>query len=302
MNTAGTSNEQIVTGLQNSASAMASMGSTLEENIALFTAAQEITQDASKVGNALRTISMRIRGYDEETSQLSEDLVNIKGEVVDLTKVASNNFKGISLFTDETQTEYKSIYQYLQEISQIYNELGAKDQQALLEKLFGKNRASVGAALIQNFGAAEKAMTNMANSAGSAEQEMETITESLEYKMNVLKETATGVFQNLIDRGDLGNIVDGLTKIAEAFDFLTDKIGLLGTVAIGGSIFGIVKLIQNFGNSNEFALYGCESIVAETLKSLESLNNTTLKRSPNGQTHNVAEKQKKVKVAMAMGV
>ena len=156
-NTAATSNQQIITGLQNSASAMSAMGSTLEENIALFTAAQEITQDESKVGNALRSISMRIRGYDEETEQLSEELSNITGEVVDLTKTASN-MQGVSLFTDATQTEYKSIYQYLKEISEIYDELGQKQQQELMEKLFGKNRASVGQAILQNFEAAEKAM------------------------------------------------------------------------------------------------------------------------------------------------
>lgn len=79
--------------------------------------------------------------YDEETEQLSDDLVNIKGEVIELTKTASNP-DGISLFTDETQTEYKSIYTYLQQISKIYDELGAKEQQELLEKLFGKNRAN----------------------------------------------------------------------------------------------------------------------------------------------------------------
>ena len=81
-NTAATSNAEIINGLQNSASAMAAMNSTLEENVALFTAAQEITQDDSKVGNALRSISMRVRGYDEETGELSEELANITGEVL----------------------------------------------------------------------------------------------------------------------------------------------------------------------------------------------------------------------------
>ena len=61
MNTAATSNDQIITGLERSASAIAMMNtnldksSSLEQNIALFTAGQEIIQDASKVGNALRT-------------------------------------------------------------------------------------------------------------------------------------------------------------------------------------------------------------------------------------------------------
>lgn len=142
-NTAATSNDQIVTGLQKSSAAMASMGSTLEENIALFTAGQEIIQNDSQVGNALRSISMRVRGYDEETEQLSDDLISLKGDVIDLTKTASNNYQGISLFTDASQTEYKSIYTYLKEISQVVDELDAKSQQELLEKLFGKNRANI---------------------------------------------------------------------------------------------------------------------------------------------------------------
>ena len=69
MNTAATSNDEIVQGLQKSASAMAAMGSSLEENIALFTAGQEIIQNDSQVGNALRSEfdrvyrNMHIRKY-----------------------------------------------------------------------------------------------------------------------------------------------------------------------------------------------------------------------------------------------
>jgi predicted P-loop ATPase len=82
-----------------------------------------------------------IRGYDEETEQLSDDLVNITGDVINLTKVASNNYKGVSLFTDATQKHYKDVYDYLEGISEIWDELDAKTKQTLMEKLFGKNRA-----------------------------------------------------------------------------------------------------------------------------------------------------------------
>lgn len=241
-NTAATSNDQIVEGLQQSSAAMATMGSSLDENIALFTAAQEITQDASKVGNALRSISMRIRGYNEETEELDDSLVNITGDVIDLTKTASNP-NGVSLFTDKNQTEYKSIYTYLQEISKIYDELGAKEQQQLLEKLFGKNRASVGAAILENFSAAEKAMATMSNSAGSAEAEMSTIAESLEYKLNALKETGTGIFQNLFKKEDMSAIISGLTSILEVIDTVTEKLGLFGSIGVG---VGIGAFIKNF--------------------------------------------------------
>lgn len=249
-NSAAESNIDIVDGLQNSASAMAAMGGTLEETIALFTAAQEITQDSSKTGNALRSIAMRIRGYDEQTEELSDDLVDITGKVADLTKTASNP-KGVSLFTDETQTEYKSIYTYLQDISEIYDELGDKQKQQLLEKLFGKNRASVGAAIISNFSAAEKAMDTMANSAGSAEKEMSIVTETLTYKLNALKETGVGVAQNLFDRSRLGLAVDGLTSILNVVDKVTEKLGLFKTVALG---ITAALSFKNIGRNKMFFL------------------------------------------------
>lgn len=230
-NTAATSNQEIIAGLQNSAAAMAAMNSTLDENIALFTAAQEISQDASKVGNALRTIAMRIRGYDEETQQLSDDLANISGEVIDLTKTVSRPM-GVSLFTDETQTEYKSVYQYLKEISEIYDELGAKEQQQLMEKLFGKMRASIGQAILQNFSAAEKAMDNMSKSAGNANAEMEIITESLTYKLNALRETAVGIMQDIFPRESIGAFIDAGTSLLELLDSIIEACGGLGNTLL----------------------------------------------------------------------
>lgn len=56
------SNADVMTALKNSSSAMAVANNSLDETIALITAGTEIVQDASKVGNGLRTISMRIRG------------------------------------------------------------------------------------------------------------------------------------------------------------------------------------------------------------------------------------------------
>lgn len=242
-NTAATSNAEIITGLQNSASAMAAMNSTLEENIALFTAGQEVIQDESKMGNAIRSISLRVRGYSEETGELSDELANITGEVIDLTKTAKNA-QGVSLFTDETQEHYKTIYQYLKDISEIYNDLSEKQQQQLMEKLFGKNRASAGQAILQNFEAAEKAMTNMANSAGNADEEMEIITKSLEYKLNALQQTGVGIFQNLFEQEEIGVVIDLMTQLFGVIDTLTSALGPLGTALAG---VGITTFIKNLG-------------------------------------------------------
>ena len=245
-NTAATSNQQIIEGLKRSASAMAAMNGSLEENIALFTAAQEIVQDEASVGAALRSIALRVRKYNEETEQLDESLTNIVGDVIDLTKTASNP-KGVSLFTDETQTRYKTVYQYLKEISEIYDELDAKSRQKLGEKLFGTLRQNTGQAILSNFSAAEKAMADMADSAGSADAEMSIITESLEYRINKLGQTWVGVAQNLITDDSVKIVIDLLTALSQTIEFTTDKLGLLGSVSVLGAAGALVQLAKSAG-------------------------------------------------------
>ena len=67
------------------------------------------------------------RGYDEETEEFVGGVEELSGAIADLTKTASKP-GGISLFTDETKTEYKSTYQILKDISEIYDELTDKQQ------------------------------------------------------------------------------------------------------------------------------------------------------------------------------
>ena len=239
-NTQAVDNQDIVNVLTRSSAAMKEANNTLEETIALGTAATEITRDAEAVGTALKTMSMRIRGYDEETEEYVGGIEELSGEIADLTKTASK-LGGISLFTDDSKTEFKSTTQLLRDISEIYDELTDKQQADLLEKLAGKRQGQVVAAILSNFGAVEKSLATMADSAGGAMREMEIIEESLEFKLNALKETATGVFQNLFAKEDMIVVIELLTKLMEVLDFLTEKLGLFGTALTGIAIYAFVK-------------------------------------------------------------
>ena len=117
---------------------------------------------------------------------------------------------------------------------------------------FKKRQGQIVAATINNFQAAEKAMDNMAKSAGNAEAEMSVIMDSLDYKLNKNKETWTGVAQNLFQREDMKSIVDAFTSIGEAVDFATDKLGLFGTIGLGAGLFAGIK---NIGRPKMFGLY-----------------------------------------------
>lgn len=242
-NTAATSNAEIVNMLSKSSSAMAEANNTLEETIALETAAVEITRDDDSVGTAFKTIAMRIRGYDEETEEYIGDIEELDGTIANLTKTASTP-GGISLFDDDTKSTYKSTYQLLKEISEIYDQLSDKDQAGLLEALAGKRQGQIVAATINNFEAVEKALDNMANSAGSADAEMSVIMDSLDYKLNKTVETATGIFQNLFQKEDMKSVIDVLNSFMSVLDKVTEKLGLFGTIGAGAGIFGIFKNVD----------------------------------------------------------
>lgn len=244
------SNKDLVEVMTRSSAAMSAANNSFEETIALATAATEITRDASSVGNALKTVSMRIRAIDEETEEFSSDLTEITGKVADLTKVASNGNKGISLFEPGDPNTYRSTYDILKDISKIWKELTDKNRADLLEVLFGKRQGQVGSAILSNFVSAEKAIEKMADANGNAMKEMEKVYDSLEYKLNQLKETWVGVSQNLADDRALKVAVDGLTALSNIVDFLTEHLGLLGTIGVAGTVLGFMKLKQSVDATN----------------------------------------------------
>ena len=207
---------------------------------------------------------MRIRGYDEETESFTNDVEVLNGKIADLTKTAATP-GGISLFTDETKTEYKSTYQLLEEISKIYDQLTDKDQAQLLEALAGKRQGQIVAATIKNFSAAQKAMDNMANSAGDADKEMGVIQQSLEYKVNAMKESGVGIAQNLFKKDDMKAVVDVVTSVLSIIDALTEKLGLFGTIGVGA---GITALVKNFSTLKEVM----SQTVADSINTMSNIS------------------------------
>ena len=243
-------NSDIVDFLTRSSDAMAEANNTLDETIALGTAMVEITRDAAGAGQALNAVSMRVRGYDEETKEYIGGVEELSGKIADLTKTASTP-EGISLFSDKTKTEYKSTRQLLQDISEIYNQLTNENKTALLETLAGKGNGQAVAAVLNNFDTVTQSLESMSNSAGNAEAEMAVAMDSLDYKLNKVKETGTGIAQNLFGNEDIKSIIDILNSFMGVLDNVTEKFGLLGTIGLGAGLFAGLK---NVGRDKMYSL------------------------------------------------
>lgn len=258
----GTSNDEIIQMLMRSSSAMKEANNSLEDTIALETAAVEITRDDASVGTAFKTLSMRLRGYDEELEAYTNDVQVLNGDIANLTKTAKTP-GGISIFADDAKTEYKSTLQILREISEIYDDLDDKTQAQLLEKIAGKRQGQIVAATLNNWDTVEKALEAMDNADGSAMREMEVIMDSVSYKANELKETVVGIAQDSITQDFLKSVLESVTRILntlsdssspikfiltqianllELVTKLTDKIGLIPTILAGLSLKNVGEL------------------------------------------------------------
>ncbi len=110
-----------------------------------------------------------------------------------------------------------------------------------------KRQGQIVAATIKNFNAAEKALQNMADSAGSAEAELATYQESSEYLYNKFKETFTGIAQNAVERDNLKDLIKFGTSMLELVDSIVGKIGLIPSIL--STIVGITAS-KSFANSN----------------------------------------------------
>ena len=76
---------------------------------------------------------MRIRAMDEETQTYDATLESVTGNIHELT--------GVSIMQDADT--YKSTYDVLKDISEVWDKLTDKERAGTLEALFGKRQANV---------------------------------------------------------------------------------------------------------------------------------------------------------------
>lgn len=230
-------------GLSVSASTLATAGNDLSQSLALLTGGTEITQDANAMGNALRTISLRIRGMKGELEALNEETDGIESISKIQTQILNLTGNKVNIF--DSGNNFRSTYDILKDISEVYNDLSDPSRADLTEILFGKNRANQGIAILQAFqsGQIEKAYEAAENSFGSATAEYDKMSEGIEAHINDLHEAREKLSNDFINSDFLKTAIDFGTKLIDILDALIQKVGafpaITGAIAGGLSFKGV---------------------------------------------------------------
>ena len=99
-------------------------------------AAGEVTQDPTRAGTALRTLSLRIRGMKGELEALGEEsegvenISKMQGQILNMTGGRVNIFKD--------NGEFRSTYEIMDGIADVYDRLSDPNKASLLETIAGK--------------------------------------------------------------------------------------------------------------------------------------------------------------------
>ena len=204
-------------GLSQSASALAVAGNDFEESAAMITAITEITQDASSAGNALKTLSLRLRSTSTDLSEAGEDS---EGACTSIAKLQDKMkaLAGVDILNSEGT--FRSTYDIIKDIAHNWDNIDEMNKSGIIETLGGKTRANQVSALISNFAQAEKALNAAINSENSALNENATYVDSIEGRIAQLKAS----FQKLSNDVVSSDIVKFFVSTGDAILRATDAI------------------------------------------------------------------------------
>lgn len=231
--------------MQRSAASLSLAGNTLDESIAMVTAANTIVQDPEVVGTWAKTLTMYLRAAKTEaeaagieTDGMANSVSELRNTILDLTSGR------VDIQLDENT--FKSTFQIMREISAVYDSMTDLDQAALLEALSGKRQANTTAALIKSWSIAEEAVKSSANSMGSATKENEKYLDSIGGKVQQFTSSFQSLSTSLVS-SDLAKVfVDMGTGILKATESLVDFKGALpAVIALLSTISSLVGVKSN---------------------------------------------------------
>lgn len=151
---------------------------------------------------------------------------------------------GVDIMLDDNT--FKSTYQIIKEISEVWGDLSDVSQANVLNLLGGKRNANSIASLLENFATAEEALAAAQNSAGSAAQENEKYLDSITGKLQVLHANFQAMSSTVMNSDVVAFFIDllsGLTSVITAIQKVNMLLPLvIASVTVIKGLVGASKI------------------------------------------------------------
>lgn len=207
--------------LTRSSAAMNAAGNSIDETIALVTAANTVLQNPDVVGTTMKTMSMYLRAAKSDLESAGEDTDGMAESVSELRKeILALTGGKVDIQSDDST--FKNTYQILKELSVVWNDLTDVSKANILETIASKRNANAAAAILENFDLAEEALATSQEAAGSALEENEKYLDSINGKIAKLKASYQEFSENVLGSGVVKGVIDFGIAIVEVFNKMSD--------------------------------------------------------------------------------
>lgn len=213
--------EEIADAMTRTASIANSAGMEFETTSAFLSQMIETTREAPEnLGTAMKTIIARFQELKKAPSEITE----VDGEEVSLNKI-DTALKSIGVTLTDTTGQFRDLDDVFLEISGKWDSLDKNTQRYIATVAAGSRQQSRFIAMMSNYDRTMELVDAANNSAGASQRQFEKTTESLESKLNKLKnawnEFTMGIGNNQVIKFG----VDLLTKL---FGIINDITGVAG--------------------------------------------------------------------------
>ena len=259
--------EEIATAMTKTASIASNAGMEFETTAAFLSQIVETTREAPETaGTALKTVIARFQELKKDPSEIGE----VEGEIVDANKIETA-LKTIDVALRDTNGQFRDLDDVFLEIAGKWSGLDTNTQRYIATIAAGSRQQSRFIAMMSDYERTMELVNAANNSTGASQKQFEKTTESLESKINKLKnawdEFSMGIANSSLIKGavdlltTLLTVVNKVTSalgdgfIGSTFTLLTRSAGLLIPLIMGGKIASevFVKLGGNLIGSGEGA-------------------------------------------------
>ena len=249
-NNAAISVQGIGSAMNRTASIANTAGMSLEDTAAFISMIGSTTQESAEtVGTAVRTMIARFTSLKKDVSDIDFSEV---GEDFDVNKVQTAiQSAGIAVRDADGQTRDWS--DVILELSKKWNTLDKNTKQYIATQAAGTTQQSRFLALVSDYDELVRLMDVANNSTGAAEQQFSKYSDTVEYKLNKIKETWQEITQKFLNsdtfKSILDNVIKILDKISEAD--LNKKLNIPGLIT---GLLTVGKIMSSItGKANVFS-------------------------------------------------
>lgn len=240
---------EISTAMTKTASIAASAGMEFETTAAFLSQIIETTRESAETaGTAMKTVIARFQELKKDPAEIGE----IDGEIVDANKIETA-LRSVGVALRDSSGQFRDLDDVFLELSSKWNTLDTNTQRYIATIAAGSRQQSRFIAMMSDYGRTQELVNAANNSSGASNQQFEKTLESLESKLNQLKNAWDTFTMGILNNEAIKFGVDILTKLLNIVNRVTEGFGgFSGTISKLGFVFMAFKvgqkLVQKFSN------------------------------------------------------